>query len=61
MSEHNCENCKMRASYDKKPKSLKGRFWRWHINWCPGWKGYLKSVTDEKKDELVNHYQLQIK
>ena len=24
-----CENCKLRAAYDKNPKSLVGRFWRW--------------------------------
>ena len=23
-----CENCKLRAAYDKNPKSLIGRFWR---------------------------------
>ena len=33
---HTCENCKFRAHYDKKPKSALGRFWRWHINFCPG-------------------------
>ena len=27
-----CENCKLRAQYDKNPKSLVGRFWRWQIN-----------------------------
>ena len=26
-----CENCKLRAAYDKNPKSLIGRFWRWQI------------------------------
>ena len=30
-----CENCKLRAAYDKNPKSLIGRFWRWQINFCP--------------------------
>ena len=24
-----CENCKLRAAYDKNPKSLVGRFWCW--------------------------------
>ena len=47
-----CENCKLRANYDKNPKSLMGRFWRWHINFCPGWKGYFTSLNDEKKAEL---------
>ena len=46
---HTCENCKFRAHYDKKPNSLLGRFWRWHINFCPGWKGYFTSQSEEKK------------
>lgn len=39
-----CENCKLRAAYDKNPKSLIGRFWRWQINFCPSWRGYFKSL-----------------
>lgn len=58
MAESNCENCKMRLNYDKKPKSLMGRFWRWHIGWCPGWKGYMKSVDEETKAELIEKYKL---
>ena len=49
---HLCENCKFRAHYDRKPNSLLGRFWRWHINFCPGWKGYFTSLSDEQKDML---------
>jgi len=49
MEESNCGNCKMRAKYDEKPKSLGGRFWRWHINWCPGWKGYMKSLSEQER------------
>ncbi len=41
---HQCKNCKFRAHYDKKPNSLLGRFWRWHINFCPGWKAYFTSL-----------------
>ncbi|MCR5456167.1 MAG: hypothetical protein K6F33_14385 [Bacteroidales bacterium] len=52
-----CENCKLRAKYDKNPKSLMGRFWRWHINFCPGWKGYFGSLSDDQKTELRNQYQ----
>ena len=26
---HNCESCKFRAHYDKKPQSFLGKFWRW--------------------------------
>ena len=42
-----CENCKLRAAYDKNPKSLIGRFWRWQINFCPSWRGYFKSLPPE--------------
>lgn len=59
MKEHMCENCKRRAKYDNNPKSFGGRFWRWHINWCPGWKGYMKSLDDGKRNSLKQKYQLQ--
>ena len=34
-----------------------GRFWRWHINFCPGWKAYFTSLSDEQKDEIRKKYQ----
>ena len=52
-----CESCKFRAHYDAKPKSLMGRFWRWHINFCPGWKSYFTSQSPEKQAELRDKYQ----
>lgn len=58
MVQHNCENCSIRAKYDKNPKSLLGRFWRWHINFCPGWKGYITSLDGERREELKVKYQL---
>lgn len=58
MEKNNCEDCKLRAKYDKKPKSLAGRFWRWHINWCPGWKGYMKSLSEDDKTNIKGKYQL---
>ena len=51
-----CENCKFRAHYDKKPKSLMGRFWRWHINFGPGWKGYFNCLDEDKKAALREKY-----
>ncbi len=54
---HLCEDCKFRAQYDRKPNSLLGRFWRWHINFCPGWKGYFNSLSGEQKDEIRKKYQ----
>ncbi len=53
---HQCENCKLRANYDKNPKSFMGRFWRWHINFCPGWKAYFMSLSEEEKDKLRMKY-----
>lgn len=58
MSEHNCANCKMRARYDQKPKSLLGRFWRWHIGWCPGWKKYYQSLPENEKKGVTSQYGL---
>ncbi len=46
----------MRGKYDKSPKSLMGRFWRWHINFCPGWKKYFKSLSPDEQDEVRKKY-----
>lgn len=51
-----CENCKLRAHYDNNPKSLKGRFWRWHINFCPGWKAYFTSLDEQRQEVLRQRY-----
>lgn len=56
MAEHNCENCKFRAKYDQKPKSLLGRLWRWHASWCPGWKAYMLSLDTDKRGRLADRY-----
>ena len=56
-----CANCRFRAKYDKNPKSLAGRFWRWHINFCPGWKTYMKFLDDEDRQRLVEKYGLKSK
>ena len=58
MSEHKCENCSIRAKYDANPKSLIGRLWRWHINFCPGWKKYMKSLNEDQKQMLRNKLSL---
>ncbi|MDR2910596.1 MAG: hypothetical protein LBV47_04420 [Bacteroidales bacterium] len=59
MKTHNCESCPIRAKYDKAPKSVVGRFWRWHINFCPGWKGYMRSLDDENRQMLKEKYHLE--
>jgi len=30
------------------PASFIGRFLRWHINFCPGWKAYFNSLSDRE-------------
>jgi len=56
MAEIKCADCGMRAKYDRKPKSLLGRFWRWHINFCPGWKAYMASLPDEERKQVATKY-----
>ena len=58
MADHSCETCSFRARYDKKPKSILGRIWRWHAGWCPGWMKYMLSLPDEKRKELAEKYSL---
>ncbi len=58
MATHNCENCPVRAKYDQAPNSLLGRLWRWHINFCPGWKGYIRSLDETQRQVLKENYQL---
>ncbi len=60
MAENNCDSCPMRAKYDVKPKSFVGRFWRWHIKFCPGWKAYMKSLDETKRMEVVEKYNLSV-
>ncbi len=58
MAEPFCTKCVLRGRYDKNPQSLLGRLWRWHANWCPGWKSYMKSLPDQERRELAEKYHL---
>jgi hypothetical protein len=58
MAEPNCPRCSLRAKYDKNPRSLAGRFWRWHIKWCPGWKAYIKSLNEGERAKLKAQYKI---
>ncbi|MDR0783132.1 MAG: hypothetical protein LBE83_05160 [Propionibacteriaceae bacterium] len=58
MEEHRCANCPIRAKYDEAPKSLTGRFWRWHIRFCPGWKKYVASLGEDELAPLKEKYNL---
>lgn len=33
-----------------------GLLWRWHINFCPGWKGYFLAQNDEAQQLLRERY-----
>jgi hypothetical protein len=57
MAEASCANCWFRAKYDKNPKSILGRLWRWHINFCPGWKSYFTSLSQDEKTKLAEQYR----
>jgi hypothetical protein len=43
-----CDECGLRKRSEEKPNSLLGRFWRWHINWCPGWKAYQAYLAEQE-------------
>jgi hypothetical protein len=53
---HNCETCSFRRRYDEKPGSFLGRIWRWHTGWCPGWRAYLKSLSEEERRLVTERY-----
>ena len=58
MANHNCKKCRFRAAHDRNPRSVIGRLWRWHINWCPGWMRFMTSLSDEEKQHFTKKYQL---
>lgn len=58
MAEPGCATCPFRAKYDKNPKSILGRIWRWHIGFCPGWKKYMESLSDSERKKIVKQYGL---
>ncbi|MFR9649793.1 MAG: hypothetical protein SNJ33_06630 [Rikenellaceae bacterium] len=51
-----CDKCKLREAYDKNSSSLIGKFWRWHINFCPGWRLYYNSLSPEAQEEISKKY-----
>ncbi|MFH2013027.1 MAG: hypothetical protein ABIJ37_10060 [Pseudomonadota bacterium] len=59
MHSKSCEDCAFRAKYDNNPKSFLGRLWRWHTNWCPGWKSYMKSLTNEDRIAIAEKYNME--
>jgi len=51
-----CEKCSFRARYDRHPRSLLGRLWKWHTGWCPGWKSYLRSLPEDEREKTRRKY-----
>jgi hypothetical protein len=58
MTTSNCEKCGFRSRYDRNPRSILGRLWKWHASWCPGWKAYMRSLPDEERSRLAEKYDL---
>jgi hypothetical protein len=56
MAGENCAKCRFRAKYDQNRKSLLGRLWRWHINFCPGWKKYFTALPTAEKASIAGKY-----
>ena len=57
-SDSGCETCTFRAKYDANPGSLISRIWRWHANWCPGWKKYMRSLPADERIRLADQYDM---
>ena len=47
----------MRAKYDADPKSFVSKIWRWHINFCPGWKKYFTALPQDEKSAVAEKYR----
>lgn len=58
MAKHDCGTCKFRAIYDRNPRSIWGRLWRWHAGFCPGWKKYMISLPVKERLELAQRYHM---
>jgi hypothetical protein len=58
MAQSNCSTCRFRKKYDDNPASLLGRLWRWHTNWCPGWKKYMQSLPENERKVIKEKYKM---
>jgi len=52
----NCEKCSFRARYDRNPRSILARLWKWHTRFCPGWKAYLNSLAEDERKKVLKRY-----
>jgi hypothetical protein len=51
-----CETCAFRAGYESRPKSFLGRLWRWHADFCPGWRSYMTSLPEAERRGFEERY-----
>lgn len=58
MAQFKCGECAFRGRYDRNPKSILGRIWKWHTGFCPGWKGYMKSLSEEERESIKTKYNM---
>jgi hypothetical protein len=58
MGKPSCEECAFRGKYDANQKSILGRIWRFHINFCPGWKKYMTMMPAEERDVIKQKYNI---
>jgi hypothetical protein len=58
MAEPKCTDCGWRAKYDKHPTSFLGRLWKFHTKFCPGWKGYLRTLSEEERQDIYKRYKM---
>jgi hypothetical protein len=61
MAKHKCADCKIKMSYDRNPRSIIGRLWRWHIGFCPGWKAYFLDLPPEEREIVAKKYSIVMK
>lgn len=51
LKQHWCATCRFHRYADRKPRSLLARLWRWHTNWCPGWRSYQRHLAAAEADQ----------
>ena len=49
-----CERCPLRSYSQRKPDSIIARLWRWHTNWCPGWRAYQRTLSETQEAKPRN-------
>ena len=49
VDEMRCATCSIRQKAEANPNSIMARIWKWHTNWCSGWKAYQDALTIAEK------------